>query len=408
MARTARWGITVWTLIGVLILGYFAFRYVLYPVRIIFPILIVATVVVYLLDPLVTRLERRGIGRGWGTALLYLVFFGILGVAIAFLVPIVSEQVRSFIQTVPDLATRAVEGFRDFLERLGLNAQLSDVVSGFQEGGSAAGSFVGRVTSFAGGVVHVALVFLLGPIVAFYLVVDLPKIRSGLRAAVPAGKREEWRPVYGQISDAVGGFFRGQLLIAAFVALASMLVLWAIGLPYWAVVGIVAGIFNLVPMIGPYIGGVVAVFIALTVGRTDHDLLPWIRPGMGLAVASVIALIVVQQVDNHIVSPNVVARTVKLHPVTVMLSLLAFGTLFGLWGLLLAVPVVATVKILAVHYWDTRVTWPPEGSTLEDPQEPPPSSGSPSPEAAAAKGRVRRIREGMAARRRKQGRNEKG
>jgi len=397
VARTARWGITVWTLIGVIILGYFAFRYVLYPVRILFPILIVATVVVYLLDPLVSRLERRGIRRGWGAALLYLVFFGVLGVAITFLVPIMSEQIQSFVRTVPDLATRAVEWFRSILDRAGSDVQLSDVVTGFQEGGSVAGSFVERVTSLAGGVVHVALIFILGPIVAFYLVVDLPKIRTGLRAAVPAGKREEWRPVYEQIGDAVGGFFRGQLLVAAFVALASMLVLWAIGLPYWAVVGIVAGIFNLVPMIGPYIGGVVAVFIALTVGRTDHDLLPWISPGMGLAIASVIALVIVQQVDNHIVSPNVVARTVKLHPVTVMLSLLAFGTLFGLWGLLLAVPAVATVKILLVHYWDTRETWPPEEPQPEGSPEPPPAE--PAPE--SPRGRLHRVRQRVAGRGRK-------
>jgi hypothetical protein len=82
-------------------------------------------------------------------------------------------------------------------------------------------------------------------------------------------------------------------------------------------------------------------------------------PGWTLAIGSGIGLAIVRQLDNHILSPNIVARTVKLHPVTVMLALLAGGTLLGLWGMLLAVPTVASAKILLLHAWDTRVTWPP-------------------------------------------------
>jgi AI-2E family transporter len=79
---------------------------------------------------------------------------------------------------------------------------------------------------------------------------------------------------------------------------------------------------------------------------------------------------VVQQIDNHIISPNMIGRTVRLHPVTVMLGLLVGGTLLGLWGMLLAIPVIAVVKILVLHAWDTRMTWPP------------PSSGEPAEERA--------------------------
>jgi hypothetical protein len=75
-----------------------------------------------------------------------------------------------------------------------------------------------------------------------------------------------------------------------------------------------------------------------------------------------VALLIVQQIDNHIMSPNIVARTVRLHPVTVMLGLLAGGTLLGLWGMLLAVPVLASAKILLLHAWDTRMQWPPPTS----------------------------------------------
>jgi hypothetical protein len=80
-----------------------------------------------------------------------------------------------------------------------------------------------------------------------------------------------------------------------------------------------------------------------------------------------VALLTVQQIDNHILSPNIVARTVRLHPVTVMLGLLAGGTLLGLWGMLLAVPVLASIKVVLLHAWDTRMQWPPPSSAPETP-----------------------------------------
>jgi predicted PurR-regulated permease PerM len=102
----------------------------------------------------------------------------------------------------------------------------------------------------------------------------------------------------------------------------------------------------------------VAVLVAFTTDAPAGGLLN-LEPGWPLAIGSAIALLIVQQIDNHILSPNIVARTVNLHPVTVMLGLLAGGTLLGLWGMLLAVPVLAAVKILLLHTWDTRVQWPP-------------------------------------------------
>jgi hypothetical protein len=138
------------------------------------------------------------------------------------------------------------------------------------------------------------------------------------------------------------------------------LALWIVGLPFWAVVGLVTGLFNLVPLIGPFIGGAVAILVALTTDQSGGLLA--LEPGWPLALGSAAALLVVQQIDNHIISPNMIGRTVRLHPVTVMLGLLVGGTLLGLWGMLLAIPVIATVKILILHAWDTRMTWPPRSS----------------------------------------------
>lgn len=359
VARAARWGIVAWTGIGLAILAFLIYRYVLFPIRIIFPPLVVALLIVYLLNPLISRLERRGIPRVWGTLLTYVVFLSLAGLALSYLIPLVSDQVTGFVRSVPGLIARAESGIENLADRLGISLRAEDVFSTIQQNRETALSFLGRITSFTVGVLHVALIFVLGAIIGFYLLVDLPKLRQALQAVIPARRRPEVEGVGEKLGAALGGFFRGQLLVALFVGVASMAGLYIVGLPYWALVGLVAGLFNLVPLIGPFIGAIPAVFIAFTTSAPDAGLLVHPSPGWPLALASAAVLFIVQQVDNHIISPNVVARTVKLHPVTVMLSLLAGGTLLGLWGMLLAVPTVAAAKILLMHYWDTRLRWPP-------------------------------------------------
>ncbi|HXF56290.1 MAG TPA: AI-2E family transporter [Actinomycetota bacterium] len=382
VARVARWGVVAWSVIGVLVLGYLVYRYALYPVRVVVGPLLIATGIVYLLNPLVTALQRRGIPRVWGSLLTYLLFLAVTGVAARYLVPKLVGQMTAFAGAVPELLQRAQDWALRVTGRLGVDVEVGEVFRSLEPGG-VAGEFVGRIFSFTVGILHLVLVLVLGMVLGFYLLVDLPKIQRGAMALLPAQRREEVRAVLDRVGQAVGGFFRGQLLVALFVGLASMLGLFIVGLPYWAVVGAVAGLFNLIPMIGPWIAALPALFIAFTTEQTGGILA--LDPGWPMALGSGLALLVVQQIDNHVISPNVVARTVKLHPVTVMLGLLVGGTLLGLWGMLLAVPLVAAAKILALHYWDTRMQWPP-------PQErpSPPEGGPAGREPVAAREEERR------------------
>jgi predicted PurR-regulated permease PerM len=374
VARAARWGIVAWAGIGLLVLAYFAFRYVLYPVRIIFPPLVVALIMVYLLNPIVSGLERRGVRRGWGSLIVYLIFLAVVGTALSFLVPLVATQVQEFADAAPSIFREVGRSVQDVFDRFGV--QLAPTAPASES----VLDFFGRLVSVTGTILNVILVFVLGPILAFYLLVDLPKVRRGIQALIPARRRDEVQHVGRKIGQAIGSFFRGQLLVALFVGIVSALGLWFVGLPFWALVGLVSGLFNLIPLIGPIIGTLLAVLVATTT-ETSGGVLA-LDPGLPLALGSAIVLLTVQQIDNHILSPNIVGRTVRLHPVTVMLGLLAGATLLGLWGMLLAVPVMASVKILMLHVWDTRGTWPPS------PEEPvasrPPPPPAPAPEGPAA------------------------
>jgi predicted PurR-regulated permease PerM len=355
VSRTMRWGIVAWSAIGVLILGYILFRYVVYPIRIIFPPLVVAIIAVYLLNPVVTALERRGMRRVWGALLVYLVAGALVGTALYFAVPVVAEQVGEFARAAPDILRETLNSLEDFAGRLGV--QLDE---GAAPDTQSILGVVGSIFSVTRPLFDVALVMVLGPILAFYLVVDLPKIKRNAQAVVPSRRRREVDSVTKKIGRAIGSYFRGQLLVAGFVAVAASLVLWIVGLPFWALVGLISGLFNLIPLIGPFIGAALAILIAITTEETGGLL--GLDPGWPLALGASIALLIVQQIDNHIISPNMIGRTVRLHPVTVVLGLLVGGALMGLWGMLLAIPVIATVKVVILHLWDTRMTWPPPSS----------------------------------------------
>ncbi len=366
VARAVRWGLFAWSVIGVLVLVVGFFWYVLRPIRIVFPPLVVALIVVYLLNPAVGALERRGMKRLWATLILYVVMLGALGTLLSFLIPVVSHQIAQFSSGIPDLLTRFQQGLDAFARRLGISVDTANLVQLFRPGTGAASIFLSRLTSFTSGVVKAAVVLLLGPLLAFYLLVDLPKIRRGARSLVPATRRAEATDLARRVGQTLGGFFRGQLVVAILVGLVSMLGFWLVGLPYSVVVGLLTALFALVPLIGTVIAAIPALFVALTTSGHTGGLLH-VRGGWPLALACVLVLVAAQQLDSRVLAPRLLDAGARLHPITVLLSLLIGGTLLGLWGMLLAVPAAMVTKVIALYVWDTRAQWPPRPSGVPAP-----------------------------------------
>jgi predicted PurR-regulated permease PerM len=348
--RFVRIGIIAWCGIGVIILAYLMLRLMVY-VNPIVPPLLIAIAVVYLLNPLVSALERRGVPRVAGAGIVYILFLCIVALVVSLLVPVVARQVSQVIDHFPDYLADGQALIRDIAARFGqepnfrLDAeQVREWLSASENRGTVTRYLTG-LRSVTTSVISGLIIFVLGPVMAFYLLVDLPRLRRGAMALVPPGRREEIEGLMDRIGQAVGGFFRGQLLVALFVGVASSIGLWAIRLPFWLLVGIVAGIFNLVPLVGPFIGGGLAVIIALVSGEPLKAL--W----------AALVLLAVQQVDNHLISPNVMGRTVQLHPVVVMLALLVGASFAGLFGMLLVVPLVAVAKIVFLFIWSRYVDY---------------------------------------------------
>ena len=355
-----------WALIGLGIVAA-GVIWALVKISIIFPPLVIALIIIYALNPIVSRLEKRGIRRGIGAVGSYILIAALLtalGFAVA---PLASRQIETFEDDWPVFRDRLVTVVDDSVEgindRLGTDFSTTqfDCLIGSEEIGEGGGPSVeqcdratqrfreffesqtSRLTEIGTSVIEVLLWFVIGPLIALYLLMDLPQLQRDMLNLVPSAHKEEAADLAGKIGRAVGGFFRGQLVVAFLVGLMSAIGFAIIDLPFWFVIGAIAGFFNLIPLVGPFIGGGIGFIIGTVYG------------GVGLGIQAAVVEIIVQQIDNHFLSPNVMRRTVQIHPVTVMLSLLAGGALAGFWGVLLAVPAVAVVKLVLGHLWATRV-----------------------------------------------------
>jgi predicted PurR-regulated permease PerM len=359
--RLRRAGVGAWSIIGILILAAIAF-WALQRVKIIFPPLVLALLIIYLLNPIIGWLQGRGVPRIAGTLAAYVVVLGSITLVIIALIPVVSDQIDELAERAPefrgDLVSFVHAASRTVSQRLGIDIDTTqvDCLLGAAEAPSAAacdeatqalreaaGEQVGRVTEFGSSLLEALLAFILAPLIALYLLIDLPNLTRSLLSLVPSSHREEVVDLGGKLTRAVGGFFRGQLLVALIVGVLSSVGFLIIELPFWLVIGAIAGFFNIIPLVGPYIGGGIGFLVGTVSG------------GLSLGLKAALVELVVQQIDNHVISPNVMRRTVNIHPVTVMLALLAGGTLAGFWGVLLGVPTVAVGKILLGHLWATRV-----------------------------------------------------
>ncbi|MDR9449813.1 MAG: AI-2E family transporter [Acidimicrobiia bacterium] len=365
--RIRRLGITSWSIAGILLV-LVGIVWAMYFVRILWPPLVLAGAVVYLMSPLVDRMQKWRIHRLLGSFVSYLLFIGI-GVLFGFLVvPIIGDQLADFSDRIPQLIDDVGVFLVDLGEGLGLSVGVGSAVDTLQEwlvdffDQERIQQMLGQLGTFARTGLDVLIILALGPVLAFYILVDLPGFKERAQRLVPEPARPEVVHVVSQVARVVGGFVRGQLLVALIVGVLSSLGLALLGVPFWLLIGLIAGFLNVIPFIGPFAGGLLAAIVSL------------VFRDVGIALWSVVMFTAIQQFDNHVISPNVLKSRVQLNPVFILLALLLGGSIGGFFGLLIAVPVAAALKVLVGHGWRTRVlgeSWDEAAEAMITKYEPP-------------------------------------
>jgi predicted PurR-regulated permease PerM len=369
--RLQRLALIVWTTVGAVALGW-VFLYVAGAVRFIWLPMAFAAGIVFLLEPAVRLFERRGLHRVLATILAFLVMIAIIVLVSSLVWPTLRQQGQELVTQLPDLYGSVMNWLDEAAARLDINldqtlslttieAWLSDpanqetiqnVLFGFGTGASAVIRGVAETIAVAG----------LAPVLALYILIDLERFKRGTLQLTPPKSREEVAYVVGEVGTAMGSFVRGQLLVALIVGILSSIGMWAIDLPFWLLIGIVAGFLNLIPFLGPVVGGAIAALVALVNGD------PW------QALWAIVIMTAVQQVDNHLVTPMIQRTRVNLAPLAIVLALVIGGSLAGLLGVLIAVPVTAAARILGGHLWRTRIlgqSWQEASKAMIEVTEPP-------------------------------------
>lgn len=292
----------------------------------------------YLLVPLVDRLERRGMSRTAGAALVLGGLTAILAAATVFTAPTILAQVASLRRRWDsgELVRLAAEAERALAEMLpGVDASDLGLVVAIQ---NALRSDTGPLIDYVPGLFEAVGNAVLVPFVLFALMRDGPLLRKRLLALLPNRYFEFGMNVAYKADEHLGGYLRGQALIAVLVGATTALGLAILGVDYYLVLGLLTGLANFVPYVGFAVSAVLAVLVAVVTSGDTHQAL-WV----------VVLFGVLQTVENIVFQPWITGRNVSMHPVLVLLAILVGGRVAGVLGMALAVPVAAILKVLVVE-----------------------------------------------------------
>lgn len=330
----------------VAVIGLLFLALVIYQFRSLLRPLVLAFLLAFILNPVIDFLEDRvGMHRGLASGLLFLVLVIVMLAILAAPVTAVPSIRRAIISAQLDLK-QIIDDITTFFGReieiagyefdLSLVAQeLSAALRRFVE--TLAQGTLDLVLSVASGAFWVMFIL----IVAFYLVKDAHRIAEQVVELAPPGYQGDAIRLRQEIVQVWNAFLRGQLLLGSVVALATAIIVTGIGLPYPWALGLFAGVMELVPNIGPIIAAVPAVLLALIQGSAFIPL-----GNFWFAVLVAGTYLVIQLVENNLLVPRILGRTLDLHPLAVLIAVLAGGQLAGILGVLLASPTVATLRVL--------------------------------------------------------------
>lgn len=330
-----RVGLTPVTLFLVLLLAY-----VLVKVRLVIVLMLLAFVFATAIERPVRALQRRHVPRALSILIVYVALIGGVGLFAALTVPELAHQSRAFVQDAPERLKHLQASWSASANPL-LNgpgqrflARASDAIKHPPIKQEAA---VGVITNVVGG-----LVGLIGVLVmTFYYLMERTLLRGVVLDELTPGTRERVRRVWDDVEAKVGDWLRGQLLLCLVTGVAATIAFAILRIPFWPLLGVLAGVTALIPLLGPWLGGVPAVVMALTVS--------W------HAAWAVLAFILLRQfVSDFMLAPRIMNEAVGLTPLTVVLAILAGTALLGPAGALLAIPIAAAVQVIVMDWLAAR------------------------------------------------------
>ncbi len=320
-------------------------------------ILFIAIIMGTVIRPAVAWLHQRGLPRIAGVVLVYLLLLALLVGFGLLLFPLIAEQGATIVSAVPGYYQSLREWIASvpnpWLRRLGEFLPLTLSGGAIQQTGQqlldSAGQVLGYAASAAQGLFTVMAILLL----AFYWTLDGPRIIRSLLPLVPVSQREGIRELISAMEIKVGSYVAGQASLCLIIGMMALAAYWLIGLPNTLVLAFIAGAMEAVPMVGPLLGAIPAALIGLSLG---FDKVIWI----------IVATVVIQQLENNLLVPRVMKKSVGVNPFVSLLAFFAFSSLLGLPGAIMAIPMAALIQLLLDHFVFGPEAIEPEAATGRD------------------------------------------
>jgi predicted PurR-regulated permease PerM len=304
---------------------------------------LIAFLVAYILDPLVDFLEKRGVRRGLAVGLVATVLFTVFLLIMSILVPAAYQEISEFYEKIPEYK----EVIKSWVKESGLlkqfNILLDEILNSAQKNfskilGKTTGQII-NIFKFVGGAISFLVKFLIFSLISIYILYDIDNLKNNFKELVPLNLRKDILGILGDIDSMLKHFLRGQLTVGLITGALYSIGLVLSGIDFAIFIGFASGLLNFIPYFGPLTGIIPAVTFSLLAYHTMPEAIYHLI-GIGLTFG------IVQIIEGTVLTPMIVGEELKLNPITIILSVLIFGKLMGVLGILIALPTISVLKVI--------------------------------------------------------------
>lgn len=300
----------------------------------------IGVIIAWLFDPIVTFFQKKGVKRGIGVTFVYVLLIAIFVLIGNLLMPSLIKQINEIIAAAP----QTIKSFGDQLESLisnlahtynadvdVLRENVYEVINNLLN--SITVDLPSTIISLVKSVLSGGLNIVMGLLIGFYMLLDFDDVRKHLSKLIPAKYRDETDGVIDELNGTLRRYVYGTLIVMFVLFICQSIGMAIAGMKAPLVFGLFCAVTNIIPYLGPYIGGIPSVAIAFT-----------ISPRVGIGV--LISVLICQLLESYLLTPTIMSKTMKLHPVTIIIGLLLFGHFFGILGMLFATPIISCGKVI--------------------------------------------------------------
>lgn len=314
--------------------------------------IIISMVLAYLINPLVIHLEKYNMKRGTAVLFIYALVLGLILILSFIIIPKTGKEIKRLFKLLPDYfhsISRLIDNFYiKYYESMDnmppIFQGLDEIIIGNME--KLEKSISLNISRFIEGVIFTfskIISLILIPILVFYFIKDQDYFKEKIYYMLPENSRKEIKTLIIEIDKVLGQFIRGRLILALYVGITTTALLLLFRIDFALIIGLITGIADIIPYLGPFLGFLPAVFFAFLKS-------PIIAIWVGLIFLGI------QWIENNVLAPKIIGKSIGIHPITVLLALVLGGGIFGVFGMILSIPFIATMKIL-YNYFKGKVNF---------------------------------------------------